>query len=127
MAADWSAKLAAVILLGVAAFQLLLVLGVPLGRYDWGGSVEVLPIHLRIASVVAMLVYLLAAAIVLSRAGVVALSTSDRVTHTGTRALTMLFGIGVVLNAISKSDKERLFVPVVLTLSILCFIVATSE
>ena len=54
-----------------AAFQAALALGAPLGRAAWGGAYEgQLPMGLRIASGVAVGVFVLAALIVLGRGGV---------------------------------------------------------
>ena len=61
---------AAVGFLGLAAFQGALALGAPLGRASWGGAYDgQLPMALRIASGVAVVVYVLAALIVLGRGG----------------------------------------------------------
>jgi hypothetical protein len=122
-----AAKLAAIVLVGVAVFQLLLAAGVPWGHYAWGGAHEVLPTRLRIASLVAIPIYALAAAIILSRAGVVRIITNTRVTHLGSWVLVVVFGIGAILNALSRSERERLMVPVVVLLSLLCLVVARSK
>ena len=122
-----AAKVAAGVLFGIATFQLLLAAGVPWGHYAWGGAHEVLPTRLRIASLVAIPIYALAAAIILSRADVVGAIKNTRVTHTGIWILTVLFGLGAILNALSRSEGERLMAPVALLLGILCLVVARSE
>ena len=53
----------------LAAFQVLLALGAPLGHAAWGGAQERLPSGLRIASAFAAVVFVVAALIVLGRAG----------------------------------------------------------
>ena len=122
-----AAKMAASVLCGIALFQLLLAAGVPWGHYAWGGAHEVLPTRLRIASLVAIPIYAWAAAIILSRADVVRMIKNTRVTHTGIWVLTVVFGLGVILNALSRSEGERLMAPVVLLLSLLCLVVARSH
>lgn len=55
----------------LAAFQLAIALGAPFGKASWGGShAAALPIELRVASGVAVGVYLFAALIILARGGV---------------------------------------------------------
>jgi hypothetical protein len=54
--------------LAIAAFQVALVLG-PLGRAAWGGTYVQLPLGFRIAIALAVCVWVLAALIVLGRAG----------------------------------------------------------
>ena len=122
-----AAKVAASILFGVALFELLLAAGVPWGHYAWGGAHEVLPTRLRIASLAAIPIYALAAAIILSRADVVRMIKHTRVTHTGIWVVTVVFGLGAILNAFSRSEDERLMAPVVLLLSLLCLVVARSQ
>ena len=60
---------AAIGLAVIAIFELLLALGVPWGRAAWGGSQEVLSPDLRMASAVAVVVWVGAALLVLGRAG----------------------------------------------------------
>ena len=54
---------------GLAVFQLLLIAGVPLGRFAWGGQNVVLPARLRIGSAVAVVLYALFAVLMLQAAG----------------------------------------------------------
>ena len=104
-------------------FQLLLAAGLPLGSYAWGGAHRVLPRPLRIGSVVATLIYSVAAVTILDAANVVDLIASD-ITRAAVTVLAVFFGIGVVMNAISRSEKERRMAFVALALSALCAIVA---
>ena len=64
-----AAVAAAVGFLVIAIFQAALALGAPLGRAAWGGTRTHLPTGLRIASGAAAVFWLLAALIVLGRAG----------------------------------------------------------
>jgi hypothetical protein len=104
-------------------FQLLLAAGLPLGHYAWGGAHRILPRSLRIGSVVATFIYLAAAVGILAAAGVVDLGAST-VPRVVIWVLAAFFGIGVLMNAISRSKKERLMAFVALALSALCAIVA---
>ena len=63
-----------IVLGALALFQGLLVLGAPLGRFAWGGQHRVLPVSLRISSLVSILIYALISAVVLARVGAVSLS-----------------------------------------------------
>jgi cytochrome bd-type quinol oxidase subunit 2 len=83
----------------------------------------VLPRSLRIGSIVATLIYLLAAMIILEAANVIDLVASD-LPRVAVSVLAGFFGIGVVMNAISRSAKERRMAFVALALSVLCAIVA---
>lgn len=61
-------------LLGLlAVFQVLLIVGFPLGRFAWGGHNEVLPARLRLGSALSVLIYAAFAAVALDRSGLISL------------------------------------------------------
>jgi len=113
----------------IAAFEAALALGAPLGRAAMGGFYEQqLPIGLRIASGVAVGVWLLAALIVLGRAGFKVVPLPAGVLRWGTWGLVGLLFVGAVMNIASSSGWERFgWAPVALILGVLCLIVARSE
>ena len=113
---------------GVAAFELALALGAPLGRAAMGGAHTYLPTGLRIAAGVAALVWPLAALVVLRRAGYRVPLVSDRVARVGTWALVGLLSIGVLMNVASSSDWERfLQAPIAAILAVLCLLVGRGR
>jgi hypothetical protein len=117
---------ACVILAGLAVFQGALIGGAPIGRFAWGGQHEVLPTKLRVGSSISIVLYLLFALILLTRAEVTAV-VPDAVARVGAWLLNAYFTLGVVLNGASRSKPERYtFAPVSLVLAVLCFVVALS-
>ena len=116
---------AALVLAGLVAFQLLLASGRPLGHYAWGGAHRVLPRPLRIASVASCLVYVLAALAILETASVIDLVPSNELPRSVTWALAVLFAVGIVMNAVSRSTGERRMAAVALVLSVLSVVVAS--
>ncbi len=111
----------------VASFQVALALGAPWGRAAWGGAHERLPVALRIASCVAAVIWLVAALVVLSRAGH---DWSPLPLGVARWATWLLFGmlvLGTLLNLASRSRLERLIqTPIAAALSILCLLVALA-
>jgi hypothetical protein len=122
--AQFAAILAALILAGLVCFQLLLAVGLPLGRYAWGGTHQVLPRPFRVASVLATFIYVLAAAIILEAADLIDLVASTDLPRNAAWALAGFFALGIGMNAISRSTKERRMALVALLLSALCVVVA---
>jgi hypothetical protein len=124
-----AAMAAAVGFLVIAAFQLALALGAPLGRAAMGGFYEgQLPMGLRIASGVGIVFLLLAALIVLGRAGFQGVPLPYGVLRWGTWVLVSLLFVGAVMNFASSSEWERFgWAPMALILGVLCLFVARSE
>jgi hypothetical protein len=120
-----AAVAAAVGFLVMAAFQAALALGAPLGTASWGGAYEgQLPMGLRIASGVAVAVYVLFALIVLGRGGFRGVPLPHGVLRWGTWVLVGLMFVGALMNFASSSGWERFgWGPFSLILGVLCLFV----
>ena len=124
-----AAAVVAYVLLGaLAVLQIALAAGAPLGHLAWGGTYRVLPRGLRIASAVSVLVYALFAWIIQG-----AVSSLDRFGDyipdkpAGIWVLTGYFGLGVVVNLVSRSRPERfVMTPVAAVLCACCLIIALA-
>ncbi len=122
-----AALLAAVGFLGIAAFQAALALRAPLGRAAWGGANRVIPPRLRRASAVAAVVWLLAAVLILARAGVIDVPLPPIVVTVGAWAIVVLSGLGALVNLLSSSRWERFgWAPYAATTAVLSLVVALS-
>ena len=101
--------------------QILLIAGVPIGHYAWGGKERVLPPRMRIAAVVAIGLYLAFAALLSSRAGMLPGGDSPGVVI-ATWILLGYSAFSIIANLASRSRRERAVqtpVSVALTLGIL--------
>ncbi len=96
---------ALVLLAALAVLQVLVALGLPLGHFVWGGQHKILPTGLRIGSAVSVVVYAGMAALLLSRAGVIA--GDGTFVRVATWSLFGYFVLGILMNAISRSEPER--------------------
>jgi hypothetical protein len=118
-----AALLLTVLLALLAVFQIVLILGAPIGHFAWGGQHRVLPARLRVGSAVGIVIYIAIALVALDRAG-----TID-VFPTAFSAVAMwvvfaYFVLGIGLNAISRSKPERFtMVPVTIVLAVLSLLV----
>ena len=106
-------------------FQLLLALGNPLTGAAWGGQYEVLPTSLRLASLVAALIFLFAILVVLEKLGLVTLLKRRKLIN----GILWFFRAYLLLNTVgnlaSSSDVERwLFGPATAIASALTAVVA---
>ncbi|WP_158850120.1 hypothetical protein [Saccharothrix deserti] len=112
----------------MSAFQALLAAGIPLGRAAWGGAAAELPTALRIASGVATVFWLVAAAVVLRRGGYRVRWVPERVAKVGTWALVGLLTAGMLMNLASPSPWERYgWAPMIAVLAALCLAVARGH
>lgn len=108
----------------LAIFQISLIAGAPLGNYAWGGKYKILPLKLRISSVFSILLYALFAVTILGKAGIV---TPISYTNILVWILAGYLTIGIVMNGISRSHKERnIMTPIAAILAVLAIIVALS-
>ncbi|MEO9229365.1 MAG: hypothetical protein ABI216_10525 [Devosia sp.] len=111
-------------LLGLGAFQLLLAAGAPIGHFAWGGQHRVLPVRLRVGSIVSTVLYAVFAIVVLTRAGVFSV-LPYQVAQVGIWVIAGLLLLGAIPNLISRSTPERyLMAPLALMLFALCVVVA---
>jgi hypothetical protein len=111
---------------GLAVVQLLLAAGAPFGEAAWGGTTEgQLPTGLRIGSAISIVVYAVAAALILRRAGFRVRWVSRAVARIGSWVLVVLLTFGALANILSHSPWERFLLgPVTLLLAGLCLVVA---
>ena len=116
-----------IIQLLVAVFQWTLVLGSPFGEYTLGGQNKgKLPKKLRVVTFFSMLVNLAIAGHYYAQTGAVQTLLNTELNEIVNWALVGFMAIGLSMNAISRSKKERnLWVPV-LIVSLICAIVVAS-
>lgn len=120
-----AAAVAAVGFVLVASFQAALALGAPWGKAAWGGAHERLPKQLRIASGLAVVLWLVAALVVLAGAGYDWSPIPPGVARWGTWVLFGGLVLGTLMNLASRSRLERMIqTPTAAILSILCLLVA---
>lgn len=113
-----------VVLVGLTGFQLALAVGAPWGHFAWGGQHRVLPVGLRIGSVVSILVYALIAVIAWDRVGTIDVFP-DSFSEVAMWVIFGYFVLGIAMNAISRSKPERYtMVPVVIVLAVLSLLIA---
>ena len=116
------AILATLILSLVALLQVLLAAGAPLGRLAWGGEHRILPAKLRLGSVAAIPLLVLAAWAILARVDLVLPGTDVAVVPVGTWIFGGLFVLNTLGNLASKSQVERIVMTPLALILAACFI-----
>jgi hypothetical protein len=121
-----AALIQAVIALGVAIFQIALVAGAPLGEYTMGGQHPgKLPGQFRVTAAVSAIIMVAQSGHYLAQAGILNPALSP-----GQNAIVNWFWfgfavLGLIVNSISRSKKERnTWVPVLLVSAVCTLLVA---
>lgn len=112
-------------LLGLSVFQLMLILGMPLGEFAWGGQHRILPPRLRFASVFSIILYIVFAVFLGSKAGIINIIPGSSFLNISMWIFTGYFTLGIVMNAISRSKKERITMTPVALLLAVTFLITT--
>lgn len=112
------------LLFGLGMFQLLLAAGAPVGHFAWGGQNRVLPVRLRLGSVVSAALYAAFAMVALDRAGLISV-LPDQVVQIAMWVVVGVLVLGTIPNLISRSTPERyVMAPLSLLLSGLGAVIA---
>jgi hypothetical protein len=118
----FTARAAAVVMVGVAAFQIALVLGAPWGAYTQGGETEgALDTSGRVVAVVSCAILLVMATAILARVHEGPLKNAPGRLVTVLAWFTTIYaGLAVVLNLATESASERaVFGPTTILLLVL--------
>jgi hypothetical protein len=110
----------------LAAFQVSLAAGAPLGRLAWGGQHRILPTRMRIGSIASIAVYAMIALLALDRTGLIDL-LPELVSRVGMWVVFGYLVLSIIPNLLSKSRLERaVMVPVTALLGVLSLLVALA-
>jgi hypothetical protein len=119
-----AAVAACLLLAGLVVFQVVLVCGLPLGRFAWGGQQDVLPSRLRVGSAVASVVYVVVGWVLVARAA----QGAGGILGVVTWVVAGFFLLGTAGNLVSRSLPERLVMtPVAFALCALTVVVAIQR
>lgn len=102
-----AALLAIGLLFAIVLLQLLLALGLPLGRAAWGGRHRTLPTHLRIGSAVAAVALVVAEWVVATEAGFLPANSGAPWSGVLVWVFAGFFALNTLGNLVSESAIER--------------------
>lgn len=115
----------AAVLGALAVLQALLILGMPLGRFAWGGQHDRLPLRLRAAASLSILIYVVFAGIALAHAHLITAPVPALIIAIAMWVIAAYLLLSVLPNLASKSIHEkRLMTPVSAVLAILALLIA---
>jgi hypothetical protein len=111
----------------LAVLQFLLIAGMPLGRFAWGGQQDRLSPRLRGAAGLSIVIYAVFAGIALANTQVITTPVPSLIILIAMWVITAYLFLSVLPNLASKSIHEkRLMTPVSAVLAILALLIALS-
>lgn len=120
-----AAIIACVLFFLMSIFQVLLALGLPLGRVAYGGKYETLPKKLRIMSLIAVGIFIFGIFIVLEQGTIITVFNNELLTTIVVWILAVFLTLNTLMNAVSKSQSEkRIMTPISFVIAVCCYILA---
>ena len=122
-----AAVIASFIFFCLSVFQLLLATGKPYGEYAWGVQHKILPRNLRIGSVVSIVLYALFSMLYIDKSSLISIFPEGIIKSYGIWVLVAYLVVGVFMNGISRSKKERnTMTPIIIVLLVCSLIVGLN-
>lgn len=119
-----AAVIGAAIAILIAIFHLLLLAGLPLGAYSWGGKHEgVLPPRVRWMSLPSAIILAIIALMILAYADVIQMGDGAGAAIM-IWAITVFFGLNTLGNLASKSKREKAVMTPAAGVAFLCSLIA---
>lgn len=121
------ATAATCLLVLLMSFQVLLALGLPLGKAAWGGEHRVLPANLRWASLAAVFILALAIWMVLARANLMPPGADPQVVRILAWLFSGYFTLNIAMNLLSKSSFEKLIMTPTAAILVVCYVIVARS
>lgn len=109
------------LLLCVMILYILLVFGFPFGELAMGGKYKVLPIQYRIACAISIIPLLIAIVVLMQTGGIFSTGLPQNIVRGIAYFFAIYFCVNTLMNAFSKSKKERLIMTPFSAVTALCF------
>jgi hypothetical protein len=120
-----TAIITCVLLFLLIIFQLLLAIGLPFGRFAYGGKYEKLPNNLRIMSLIAVGIFIFGIIVVLEQATIITIFNNELLTIIVVWIFAVYLTLNTLMNAVSKSQWEkRIMTPISFGIAVCCYILA---
>lgn len=118
-----AATIALAIISLFVVFQAALACGAPFGHFAWGGKYRVLPKKLRVSSLVAVAIFGVFAAFILSKMRWLPIINSQLVVQIGLWVIFAYLVLMILANGMSRSKYERYTMTPVTVILAMCFLV----
>lgn len=107
----------------IAILYITLVLGLPYGEFAMGGKYTVMPKAMRVMCAISVFVQIFAMIILLQTGNVLTTKIPDNVAKIGCYVFAIYLVLNTIMNAISKSKKEKYIMTPLAAITAICFFV----
>lgn len=107
----------------IAILYIALVLGSPYGEFAMGGKYMVMPKLMRVKYAVAVFIQIFGMIILLQTGNVFSTKIPNNVANIGCYVFTAYLTLNTIMNAISKSKKEKYIMTPLTAITAICFFV----
>ena len=105
----------------VLVLYILLASGLPYGEYAMGGKYKILPKKERIICIISAIIQTFAILILLQAGRVISFGFSDKTVNILCYIFAVYLSLNVIMNLLSKSKKEKLFMTPLSFVIAICF------
>lgn len=116
-----SAWIGGIVFMPAVLLYVMLAFGLPFGEYAMGGRHVVMPPPMRVACALSVVVQLAAIAVLMQAGGIIDTPLRDSAAIAVCYGFAGYLTLNVVMNALSKSRKERLVMTPLSLLAAICF------
>lgn len=110
------------VLLGIASiFEVLLIMGFPLGEFTMGGRYKVLPPKFRVMAGISIVLQCFAIMIILQAGGHIPFLFPKKVTQIICYVFSVFFLLNTIMNLCSYSKKEKYVMTPLAVIAAICF------
>ena len=116
-----TAWIGSIAFLSVAILYVLLVFGLPYGEYAMGGKYKVAPKRMRAVYAISIVIQLFAIMVLLQTGRVISIGFLEGIATGACYVFAVYLSLNTVMNAVSKSRKEKIVMTPLSLVTAVCF------
>lgn len=121
------ALIGSVTFLAVVILYILLAIGLPYGDFALGGKYKILPKQMRVTCAISVLIQLVAIMFILQAGNVISIGALKPLAKWVCYFFALYLILNTVMNALSKSKKEKLVMTPLSFVTAICFLITAMN
>lgn len=116
-----SAWLGSIAFLFVTILYVLLALGLPYGEFAMGGKYRIMPLHMRVACVISVIIQVIAILVVLQTGNVIYIGLPQSIVKGMCYFFAVYLTLNTFMNGLSRSKQEKTVMTPLSLVTAICF------